>query len=86
MMVLPKRPWVFVDTRDEVGRQREAIDRFLSPFRLFLAWQVQVDLVAGAGFGGCNAEQCQSLYPMMTRSAAQGLDLWNYNMRDGTPI
>ena len=57
MMVLPKRPYVFVDMRDEVEWQREAIDRFLSPAYSFLARQVRVDWVASAGFGGCNAAQ-----------------------------
>ena len=57
MMVLPKKRCVFVTMRDEVERQREAIDRFLSPAHSFLARQVRVDLVAGAGFGGCNAAQ-----------------------------
>ena len=57
MMVLPKRPCVFVAMRDEVERQREAIDRFLSPAHSFLAQQVRVDWVASDGFGGCNAAQ-----------------------------
>ena len=55
MMVLPKRPCVFAAMRDEVEWQREAIDRLLSPAHSFLAGQVRVELVAGAGFGECNA-------------------------------
>ena len=58
MMVLPKRPCVFVDMKDEVEWQREAIDRFPSPAHSFLARQVRVELVARAGFGECNAAQC----------------------------
>ena len=58
MMVLPKKRCVFVAMRDEVERQREAIDRFLSHAHSFLAHQVRVDWVASAGFGECNAAQC----------------------------
>ena len=58
MMVLPKRPCVFVDMRDEFEWQREAIDRSLSPDHSFSAWQVRVDLVASTGFGECDAAQC----------------------------
>ena len=57
MMVLPKRSCVFAAMRDEVEWQREAIDRLLSPAHSFLAQQVRVELVAGAGVGGCNAAQ-----------------------------
>ena len=57
-MVLPKKRCVFVTMRDEVERQREAIDRLLSPAHSLLARQVRVELVAGAGFGECNAAQC----------------------------
>ncbi len=57
MVVLPKRPCVFVAMRDEVEWQREAIGRLLSPAHSFLAQQVRVDWVAGAGFGECNAAQ-----------------------------
>ena len=58
MMVLPKRPCVFVDMRDEVEWQREVIDRSLSLDHSFLTRQVRVDLVASSSFGGCNADQC----------------------------
>ena len=57
MMVLPKKRCVPIAMRDEVERQREAIDRFLSPAHSFLAQQVRVDWVASDGFGGCNAAQ-----------------------------
>ena len=57
MMVLPKKRCVFVTMRDEVERQREAIDRFLSPAHSFLTQQVRVDWVASDGFGGCNSAQ-----------------------------
>ena len=57
MMVLLKRPCVFAAMRDEVEWQREAIDRLLSPAHSLLARQVRVELVAGAGFGECNAAQ-----------------------------
>ena len=56
-MVLPKKRCVPIAMRDEVERQREAIDRFLSPAHSFLAQQVRVDWVASDGFGGCNAAQ-----------------------------
>ena len=58
MMVQLKLPCVFAAMTDEVEWQREAIDRFPSPAHSLLARQVRVELVAGAGFGECNAAQC----------------------------